>query len=58
MDKTISKQQKSRKVDAILAKLGLTRVQDSLCGFPGGLIRGISGTYSTKLSSIISNLKI
>ena len=43
MDKTYSKEQKVKRVDAVLNKLGLTKVKDSLCGYPGGLIRGISG---------------
>lgn len=40
MDKKVPLSEKKAKVNGILTKLGLATVKDSLCGFPGGLIRG------------------
>ena len=51
MDKRIAHSKKKEKVSAILAKLGLTRVKDSLCGYPGGLVRGVSGLQNVAFMS-------
>ena len=46
MDRKISEKEKELKVKAIMKKLGLTKVKDSLCGLPDGSIRGISGRFA------------
>ena len=34
----------------ILLQLGLKKIENSLCGMPGGMIRGISGGEKKRLS--------
>lgn len=43
MDKAVPGFRKEEKVYRVLSKLGLLKVQNSLVGYPGGLVRGISG---------------
>ena len=50
MDRTIPSFRKEEKVYKVLSKLGLLKVQNSLVGYPGGLVRGISGGERKRLS--------
>ena len=50
MDRATPGFRKEEKVYKVLSKLGLLKVQDSLVGYPGGLVRGISGGERKRLS--------
>ena len=50
MDKRVPQEQKQKKVEDLISKLGLTKVADTLCGLPNGAIRGISGGERKRLS--------
>ena len=43
MDRSVKSYEKEEKVFKTLSKLGLLKVMNSLVGYPGGLVRGISG---------------
>ncbi|KAL5263101.1 hypothetical protein ACHWQZ_G008494 [Mnemiopsis leidyi] len=50
MGRNVSMKVKRAKVEKVLHELGLKKVENSLCGMPGGLIRGISGGEKKRLS--------
>ena len=50
MDRAVPGYKKEEKVQKVLSKLGLLKVEGSLVGYPGGLVRGISGGERKRLS--------